>query len=343
MRFGPPWNKECSYVRVLFNTYPVAFDCPGGGEIQLLRSRETLENLGHEVALFDPWRPQLREVDLVHYFSVQGGSMNFCDYVKKLGLPLVISPVLWLTAENELYFPLDEIRDLLQLADRILPNSAAEVDQLSDRFHVPRHKFTIVPNGVDADFGRKVDGRLFCQRFGYSRPFVLNVANIEERKNQHQLCRAVKELGIDLALVGSVRDRQYLELCLRESGGHARYLGYIDHADDLLKSAYQACAVFALPSLLETPGLAALEAAAQGAKIVITDVGSPTEYFDEHVSYVDPLDPASIVTALERELATTRDASLQSHVLEHFTWRHAGQALRAAYELAIHDRVAWAA
>ena len=43
---------------------------------------------------------------------------------------LVISPVLWLTAENRERFPLGEIRDLLHLCDRILPNSQAEADQL---------------------------------------------------------------------------------------------------------------------------------------------------------------------------------------------------------------------
>ena len=71
-------------MRVLFNTYPVAFDCPGGGEMQLLKCKQALESLGVEVLLFDPWRPQFEQVDVVHYFSVQGGSMNFCDYVKRL-------------------------------------------------------------------------------------------------------------------------------------------------------------------------------------------------------------------------------------------------------------------
>ena len=330
-------------MRVLFNTYPVAFDCPGGGEIQLVRSRDALESLGHEVVLFDPWRPQLRDVDLVHYFSVQGGSMNFCDYAKRLGLPLLISPVLWLTDENRKHFPLGEIRDLLHVCDRILPNSEAEANQLSLEFNIALDKFTVVPNGVDADFARPVDGRLFREQFGIAGRFLLNVANIEPRKNQHRLCRAVRELGIDLALVGNVRDRQYLELCLREAGGRARYLGYIDHEDDLLKSAYQACDVFVLPSLLETPGLAALEAAAQGAKVVVTEVGSPPEYFGEHASYVDPLDTDSIRAAIETQMAADRFPDLQRYVLEHFTWRHAGHALRRAYELALHDRIARAA
>ena len=45
-------------MRILFNTYPVAFACPGGGEIQLLKSREALEKTGQQVFLFNIWDPQ---------------------------------------------------------------------------------------------------------------------------------------------------------------------------------------------------------------------------------------------------------------------------------------------
>ena len=41
----------------------------------------------------------------------------------------------------------------------------------------------------------------------------------------------------------------------------------MEHRDPLLALAYSACSVFALPSTLETPGLAALEAAAAGAPL----------------------------------------------------------------------------
>ena len=106
-------------MRILFSTYPAAFDCPGGGEAMLLKSLEALERAGAEVIRFNPWRPQLDEVDVVHYFSIQGGPF-FCDYVTRRGLPLVISPVLWLTEENRRQFPMQQICDILHLADVIL-------------------------------------------------------------------------------------------------------------------------------------------------------------------------------------------------------------------------------
>ena len=322
-------------MRVLYNTYPVAFDCPGGGEIQLLRSRQAAEEQGVEVALYDLWHPQLDRVDVVHYFSVQGGSTNFCNYVKQRRLPLVISPILWLTAENRPLLPLGEIAALLHACDRILPNSQAEADQLAAEFALDPQKFTIVPNGVDPAFARVVDPALFRKRFELKGPLVLNVANIEPRKNQERLCRVAQRLGVQLALVGRVRDQAYLDRCLAAGEGAARYLGYLDHEDDLLKSAYRACDVFALPSLLETPGLAALEAAIHGAKVVITNEGSTREYFGTHAEYVDPLDEQSLHTALARQLAAPREGKLSAHILANFTWSHAGAALRQAYQQAL--------
>ncbi|MEX2113974.1 MAG: glycosyltransferase [Pirellulales bacterium] len=319
-------------MRVLFNTYPVAYACPGGGEIQLLKCKQALEALGVDVLLFDPWRPQFDRVDLVHYFSVQGGSMNFCDYVKRIGLPLAISPVLWLTPQNRPLFPLGEIRDLLHRCDRVLPNSQAECDQLADAFDVDPDKFSVIPNGVDAEFGELVDGQLFRDRFDFAGPFLLNVANIEPRKNQRLLAQVAALLELDLALVGHVRDADYLDEVRRAGGARVRYLGAFDHADPLLKSAYRACEVFVLPSLLETPGLAALEAAAQGAKIVITSEGAPREYFGTEAEYVDPASGASLRAAIQRKWSARRDDRLRRIVLENFTWTHAGKALADAYE-----------
>jgi len=326
-------SNRCSIpVRVLFNTYPVAFDCPGGGEIQLLQSRAALQRAGIEVLLFDPWRPQFDEVDIVHYFSTMGGSSCFCEHVKNKGLPLLISPILWLTEENKPLLPLGEIGGLLQRCDLALPNSRAEADQLAKQFGLSRNKFAVTHNAIDPAFGESVDTRLFRQHFGIEGEFLLNVANIEPRKNQQRLAQAVRELGMDLIVLGRVRDQDYLVECQAAAGGRLRYLGPVEHGGQLLRSAYQACTAFVLPSLLETPGLAALEAAASGAHLVVTRTGSAPEYFAELATYVNPLDVADIRGGIEAALAKPRTASLRRHIIEQFTWDRTARQLIQAYE-----------
>ena len=67
---------------ILFGAYPWAFDCPGGGERQLMAWKSHLENLGHSVSLFDPWGEIPKSTSIFHFFSVMPGSIQLCDLLK---------------------------------------------------------------------------------------------------------------------------------------------------------------------------------------------------------------------------------------------------------------------
>jgi len=57
-------------MKVLFNTYPMAFHTPGGGEIQLMAYQRYLPQYDVKVDLLNQWDPHLLDYDLVHFFSV---------------------------------------------------------------------------------------------------------------------------------------------------------------------------------------------------------------------------------------------------------------------------------
>jgi len=202
---------------------------------------------------------------------------------------------------------------------------------LADAFDLDVDKFSVIPNGVDPRFGSQADPETFRRHFGVPTPFLLNVANVEPRKNQRMLAQVARQLDVDLLLVGRARDPRYLAECLSQGGPRVRHLGFLDHADPLLASAYRACEVFVLPSLLETPGLAALEAATQGARLVVTSVGSTADYFEGLVRYVEPTNALALRRAIEDAWTAQRDDRLRNHVLANFTWTHAAKALVAAY------------
>lgn len=294
-------------MKVLFATYPMAFHTPGGGEIQLLAYQKHLPQHGVQVELFNPWKPDFLKHDVVHFFSCVGGSSHFCAFVKQLGLPLVVSSSLWMTETTRHLYPIDEIRAQLGLADRVVANSHIECDTLARVLDLPREKFVVVYNGVDDIFFDRPSADIFRREFNIDTPFVLNVGNIEQRKNQLKLAQAMKSLpDYKLLLVGHVRDEDYYDAVMREAGPQATYVGALPHDSEMLRSAYQACSAFCLPSTLETPGLAALEAAAQGAPLVVTAEGSTREYFGERAIYVDPDDSADIAERLGQALRDRR-------------------------------------
>jgi len=323
-------------VRVLMNTHPTAFFVPGGGELQLRKTREHLQALGAHVDLFDPWHPDVDRYDVVHMFSTFGGALPFHEHVRRRGVAQVLSPILWLGGDVARY-PMREIERIFGLVDAVLPNSLAEQRAFEARLAVEAVRYRVVTNGIDAADAEAPGPEAFRTKYDLGE-FVLCVGNVEPRKNQRSLARACRALDLPLALVGGVRDTGYLEACLREGGPRARHLGVFEHGSELLRSAYQACAVHALVSEFETPGLATLEAAVLGARIVSTRNGSAPEYLGDAAEYVDTSADA-IAAGLERALARPAPGdALRRRILASHTWPHAARAVLDAYEAVLVGR-----
>jgi glycosyltransferase involved in cell wall biosynthesis len=300
----------------------------------LLESKRALERRGHHVELFDPWNPRIEKSDVVHFFSVFGGSETFCRAVKKAGRPLVISPVLWPQAEH---LHVAEIRNLLQMADVLCPNSVAEAELLVRSYDLSVGRMRVTYNGISESFlePSTVTGELFRAQFDINGAFVLCVGNVEPRKNQQRLLEACRKIHVPLVLLGHVRDEEYYRQMLKGGTDGLLYLGYSEPGSALLISAMKAASVFALPSLLETPGLAALEALAVGAKVLVTREGPTREYFGEAAEYCDPLSVHDIQEGLLRTLERTERAPWEA---QRFSWDQTAVQLEVAYEMALNGK-----
>jgi len=318
-------------MRVLFNTYPMAFHTPGGGEIQLMAYMKELRSQGVDVHLFDPWNPQLETFDLVHYFSCVGGSFHFCNFISNLGIPLVISSSIWIEEDTKHLYPSEEITMQLQVADRVIANSNLECEAISSVLKIERKKLRTVYNGVDPIFFEKIDQNIFREKYKIRENFILNVGNIEPRKNQLNLIRAIKKFTNDkLVIIGGIRDSAYAQEVFKVGGDQIIYIKHMQHNDPLLRSAYAACEVFCLPSSLETPGLAGLEAGCVANKIAITNEGSTTEYFNESVSYLNPDSIDSIVDAIIN--AKKNDHKLNVNSSKIYSWNEVTKDLLSVYK-----------
>ncbi|QMV12966.1 D-inositol 3-phosphate glycosyltransferase [Vibrio spartinae] len=317
----------------------MAFHTPGGGEIQLLAYKDALEKMGVEVDFFDPWNPRFTDYDVIHYFSCVGGSIHICNFVNQLNIPLVVTSSLWMTEETKELYPLGEIIDQFNVADFIVANSDIECNQLSKILNVDIDKFRTVYNGIDDIFTKKIDENLFIKKFDIKNKYILSVANIEERKNQLRLAEAMKFFpDYKLVLIGHVRDHDYYESIRLILGEQLIYVGSIEHSDPIFRSAYCGASAFVLPSTLETPGLAALEAAVMEIPLVITEVGSTTEYFLNEVSYSKPDDVSSIVSAIDNALNHTKEKNLRNlsqRIKKSFSWSSAAEKLISVYNEAM--------
>jgi glycosyltransferase involved in cell wall biosynthesis len=148
------------------------------------------------------------------------------------------------------------------------------------------------------------------------------------------LLHALAKINVPSVIIGRIEDNEYGRTCVAEAKKNPRLLllDAIPNDSELLASAYAACDTFVLPSLFETPGIAALEAALAGAKIVITKYGGTEEYFGEKAQYVEPSSWELIHHGITTALNAPKDAELAEHVAGNFLWNRVAERTLAAYE-----------
>jgi glycosyltransferase involved in cell wall biosynthesis len=319
--------------RILLNTYPSAFILPGGGERNLIDIYNALFSENFSPTLYDPWNPRLEEADIVHYFSTIPGSGYFCRNVKDLGIPLVISPNLWITEETAAGPYRDLLSEQLQYADKIVVNSHIESEHYRKIFKHLADKIEVVHVGLPSAFLEKTDPSIVRNFLKLQSPFILCTASFHPRKNHFGLIQAMKAFpDHKILFFGEIRDEVYAAKCFKEGGEQVIYAGSIPHTAPLLRSAYAACDAFVLPSSFESPSISALEAAAQGAEVIVTKFGSSMEYFGDYAQYIDPNDINDISAKISYCLNQKRKEDVSKFVTSRFNISHSVKSLAEIYK-----------
>lgn len=339
---------------VLFAGKLTALAAPGGGEVQMQALARELVNLGVEARLWRPWEEPLATADCLHLFGSEPEHLPVVETARRLGLPVVLSPIAWFDLAScwREPWPLARRlaacgkfaaraalpalpswrRKLYHAVDRLLPNSQVEAEQLMRYFGVASRRIRVIHNGADPRFAAG-DPAPFIERVG-CRDFVLYAGRIEPRKNQLGFLRAMYEVDVPIVILGNPvpGHEAYYFACRCAAGPSVRFVEALDHADPMLAGAYAACGCLVLGSWYETPGLVALEAAMSGVPLVLPRAGSAPEYFGDLAAYVSPDDPRQIRQAVLAALGEGRSTRLAALARDHFTWRAAALATRGAYE-----------
>lgn len=360
-------------MRALFVVRPDAHAQPGGDVVHAERAATALRALGVDVDLAATDAPRTNGYDVAHVFGIfdPPTAERQMRAIRAAGTPLVLSPIWWdLTAYFTMAPRLNRVLDhgspervdariatlrarearyrergregrgaakrlrdqsaLLRMADVALPASEIEAYLYANVLGVVSVPCVVAPLGIDDD---AFDAPRSAQRSG-----VICAGRVEPRKNQAALLYALRDVPVDVTIVGAAYEPGYLALCRRWATPRT---SFVDHAPQHELVAMMArAAVHALPSWVDTPGLASLEAAATGARIVTGARGTEHEYFGAEADYADPIDPATIRAAVVRALERgprDRGDGLERR-LGARTWQLHGERTLEAYARAIARR-----
>ena len=339
-------------MNITFATYQSLSLLHGGPRVQILQTKNELEKLGVHVSLFQPWEQfDRRSCDLVHLFSANLGTFHLASVMNNFNIPFVSSSIFF-TEHSPAYIrtilgisktlkhfksgiwtSYDYTQQICNWSKSVLPNTRDEATLLGNGLGIAPGKISVVPNGVEARFEHG-DPSLFKKKYGIDN-FILNVGHIgPARKNVLQLIKALRNIDHPAVIIGKISGTSEGKQCLEEAklSKNILLIDGLENDSEMLASAYSACSVFALPSLFETPGIAALEAALAGAKIVITPYGGTKDYFESHAVYVEPRSVESIRNGIIHALNAQKTSALREHIKKEFLWSTVAEKTLAVYK-----------
>jgi glycosyltransferase involved in cell wall biosynthesis len=234
-----------------------------------------------------------------------------------------------------------------RLATRLFTVSVASRSALVDRFHVDPDRIAVVPEAPDEVFrprpADEVERELRALGIPPRTQLVVYAAGISPHKNVETLLEAFAAVRGErpdarLVLVGSLEDEDYVSAApsVRERiralglGEHVQLPGYV--SDDALACLYTAAAATVVPSLSEGFGLPAVEAAACGAPVILSDLAPHRETLGGAALFFPPRNADALASHLRRvlgdaELRASLGAAARAAVAD-LSWNATGQRLR---------------
>ena len=248
-------------------------------------------------------------------------------------------------------------RKVLEIADRVVAATPAELAQLQFLYQADTRRVVIVPPGVDtgrfypipADEAREFIGVPLCGRM------ILFVGRIEPLKGLEVLFQAISMIRkrgdlIDesfcLTIIGGEPDASSETMSaemarlqsLRDQSGLQDLITFLGKRDqETLPYYYSAAEVVVVPSFYESFGMVALEAMACGTPVVASQVGGLAFLIQDGVTgYTVPVeDPQALsdrlVTLLQDGQIRQQMGQRAAEVARKYAWENIAEQLVVVY------------
>jgi len=315
----------------------------GGLQTQIEQTKAALETAGLEVEYLR-WWDDSQKGDIIHFFGRPNPS--HIDFAHAKGIKYVMSELLTgqgsrTRAKLKIQAGIEHILtkcipatflanfrwDAYKKADAFVVLTEWEAEVTRILFKPDSSKLHVVPNGVEREFFRKggpprtPNGELVC------------TATITERKRVLELAEAAVVAKVPLRIIGTPYGKEdpyfvrFLGVAERSSE-FVHYSGGINGRDDLAR-VYKSARGFVLLSTMESLSLSALEAAASGCPLLLSDLPWARCTFGRSVTYCPIGDTVSTARVLRGFYDEAPSLPIPD---EPCTWKDVADRLVAIYQ-----------
>ena len=269
----------------------------GGVYMQAIMWKNGLEKLGDKVTLVNSWQVEnWKQFDAILFFGYAPGCRNLIKDISNINHNIIYAPIIDPKTPDFIYKFFCKYwgaQKYLGLSSRFhdmwlahsypklwLVRSEEERHYTNYCLEIPYRHIAKIPLHYRIPTINNIPEK---------EDFCLHVSRLASKnKNVERLIAAAIKYKFQLKLAGYLNDKKEVTWLNNLISGHKNieYLGEV--SEEALLNLYKRAKVFALPSLQEGVGMVALEAAAYGCEIVLTNHGAPKEYYDGRAYLVNP-------------------------------------------------------
>jgi len=284
-------------MKILFDHPEPALLAHGGMQIQIRQTKAALEGLGCQVEHLR-WWDEAQTGDIIHCFARMAPYL--IEYAHQKGIKVVLSELLAVQGSRS-KGQLWRQRCLMRLLARVLPQSfltpfrwrayeladacvaltSWEAWLLSYLFRAPAARVHVVPNGVETEFLESQPAE--------RGQWLVCTATITTRKRVVELARAAALARTPLWIIGKPYGESdpYAQTFLQVAAANRDYVRFEGPVQDRrqLAEIYRRARGFVLWSSSESLSLSALEAAACGCPLLLSDLPWARSVFGANASY----------------------------------------------------------
>jgi len=304
-------------MKVLFDCHMPSFLAHGGGHVQAINTVKALREIGVD-ADFARWWDADQKCDILHFLGRVDGF--YAGFARPKGIKFVLADLLtsqgsrtklqrvphWFLRQFDRATKGRIIAEKFgwktyRIADAVIALTSWERDLMAEMFGADPARLHVVPNGVEEIFFADPQSEL---RNRQSPPppqipqsairnpqsnWLVCTATITERKRVLELAEAAVVAQTPTWIIGrpyAESDPYYLRFleCVRRSNGIIRYEGGISDRVQMA-DIYKTARGFVLLSTMESLSLSALEAAAAGCPLLLSDLPWARCTFGDQASY----------------------------------------------------------